>query len=133
MKYSIILAIAILCLTFSKVIAEDRVTVFYPLGYKFTAEMMDKMIAKYATGSKAYQIKRTLYCESGYNNIQSYIVKNGIREESFGIAQINLPSHPDVSREQALDPDFSIKWTADNWKTVKWYGYLRSEDKCNII
>lgn len=29
-----------------------------------------------------------------------------------GIAQINLPSHPNVTREQALDPTFAIPWAA---------------------
>lgn len=29
-----------------------------------------------------------------------------------GIAQINLPSHPSVAREQALDPSFAIPWAA---------------------
>ena len=54
-------------------------------------------------------------CESEFQNIQSNIVTNGVREESYGIAQINLPSH-DVTKEQALDPYFSIRWTVKKIK-----------------
>lgn len=32
--------------------------------------------------------------------------------DSVGIVQIRLKSHPDVSREQALDPEFSLRWAA---------------------
>jgi hypothetical protein len=132
MKYSLLLICAIFALSLTAR-AEHEVEHLdlFPIGYQFTAEMMDKMIARYATGTKAYQMKRTLYCESGYKNIQSYIVKNDQREDSWGIAQIHLPSHPSVSREQALDPEFSIKFMNDNWELVRWYGYERKKDRCN--
>ena len=29
---------------------------------------------------------------------------------SFGLVQINLPSHPEISREQAEDPVFALKY-----------------------
>jgi hypothetical protein len=54
-------------------------------------------------------ILRVLECESNFQNIQSECLdENGNRELSFGIAQIHLPSHPDVTMEQALDEEFSI-------------------------
>lgn len=53
-------------------------------------------------------ILRVLECESNFVSEQSRIYKNGVREPSFGIAQIHLPSHPDVTKEQALDEEFSI-------------------------
>lgn len=31
---------------------------------------------------------------------------------SFGVAQIHLPSHPEVTRTQALNPKFAVEWTA---------------------
>ncbi len=43
---------------------------------------------------------------------QSDIVQNGKREESYGLAQIHLPSNPDVSLSQAQDPEFAIKFMA---------------------
>lgn len=36
----------------------------------------------------------------------------GDHDCSFGLAQINVCAHPSVTREQALDPDFSLNWTA---------------------
>lgn len=73
----------------TKAVAEDNIKI-YQLGYQFTEEEISKIISLYATGTKAYQMKRTIYCESGYKNIQSNIVKDGVREDSWGIAQINL-------------------------------------------
>ncbi len=45
---------------------------------------------------------------------QSDIVKNGERERSYGLAQINLPSNPNVTLSQAQDPDFAIQFMAKN-------------------
>lgn len=44
--------------------------------------------------------------------LQSYHVKNGVREDSWGLSQIHLPSHPNVSLEQATDPEFSVEFLA---------------------
>ena len=116
-------------------VAEFRVPFTrYELGEKIPEQTIDNLIAKYATSTKAYQMKRTLYCESiGYQNIQSLIVKHGEREDSWGIAQINLYWNPKVTKEQALDPSFSIKWMSDNWETSKWYGYIKKTDSCSTL
>jgi hypothetical protein len=105
----------------------------YSLGDTIPEEVIDSLIAKYASGTKAYQMKRTLYCESGYKNIQSNIVKNGVREDSWGIGQINLYWNNGISKKEALDPEFAIKWMSERWGKTKWYGYLIKEDKCNTI
>lgn len=65
----------------------------------------------------------TILCESGASTtIQSYhIRKDGTREQSFGLAQIHLPDHPTVSREEAIDPEFAINFMAKNWHKVRWY------------
>lgn len=99
--------------------------IVYKLGDTIPEVEIDRLIAKYATSTKAYQMKRTLYCESHYRNIKSML-----DEESYGIAQIHLPSHPNITKEQALNPEFSIQWMANNW-TTKWYGYNRLLDACN--
>jgi len=112
---------------------QNEVQKTYSLGDTIPEELIDSLIAKYATGTKAYQMKRTLYCESGYKNIQSNIVKNGIREDSWGIGQINLYWNKGVSKEEALDPEFAIKWMSERWGKTRWYGYLIKEDKCNTI
>lgn len=76
------------------------------------------------------QVAHTIYCESMFYNIQSGIVHEGVREPSYGLAQIHLPSHPKVSVEQALDPYFAVDWMMEHWHTVKWYGYDRATDSC---
>lgn len=105
----------------------------YALGDTIPEEVIDRLIAKYATGTKATIMKKTIYCESGYKNIQSNVVKKGIRENSWGVSQIHLGYHPQVSLEQALDPEFSIKFMSDNYGKVKWYGYVAKTDSCNTI
>lgn len=82
-------------------------------------------------GISGYQMERTIECESRFNNIQSSAYKNGIREDSWGIAQIHLPSWPEVSREEALDEEFAIDWMASHWNKAVWYGYSRKYDRCN--
>ena len=85
-------------------------------------------------GVSAYQMERTIWCESRFNNVQSSAYyKNGQREESYGLAQIHLPDHPSVSKEEALTEEFAIEWMAKNFHNpyVTWYGYNRKTDKCN--
>mgnify|MGYP001607569073 CR=1 FL=1 len=41
--------------------------------------------------------------------------KKGEREMSFGAAQIHIPSHPTITREQAESPEFAVKWMAEKW------------------
>jgi hypothetical protein len=38
----------------------------------------------------------------------------GSYEQSYGLAQIHLPDHPEVSYSQAIDPSFSIDFMAKN-------------------
>lgn len=55
-------------------------------------------------------LRNTLYCESKLN--PKAIGDHGA---SYGVAQIHLPSHPNISAEEALDPDFAIRWTAQQF------------------
>lgn len=41
-------------------------------------------------------------------------VKAGDRELSFGLVQIHLPSHPNITYDQAIDPEFAIEFLASN-------------------
>lgn len=110
----------------------DKKEEVYILGDTIPEMVIEEMIAKVASGTKAYQMERTIYCESGLKNIQSMVInKQGEQEESYGISQIHLPSHPTISLDQTLDPEFSIQFMNDNWDKVKWYGYNRKLDKCN--
>lgn len=58
-------------------------------------------------------------CESaGWQNIQSFVPGYGPngREDSWGLAQIHLPDHPEVTRKQALNPEFALEWMAYRWE-----------------
>lgn len=62
-------------------------------------------------------------CESNYRpDVQSFHPDpnspNG-REESYGLVQIHLPSHPSVSLEQATDIEFALDFLASNVKNGK--------------
>ena len=70
----------------------------------------------------------TLNCESQFNPEAV-----GDHGTSLGIAQIHLPAHPDVSRENAFDGIWSINWAAHHFSYEPniWscYNNLYSRDK----
>lgn len=45
--------------------------------------------------------------------------KVGDREQSFGLVQIHLPAHSNVTKEDATDPEFAIEFLAKNLKAGK--------------
>lgn len=47
--------------------------------------------------------------------IQSRYYYKGKREDSHGLSQIHLPSHPDVSKAEAQDPSFSVEFMAQQF------------------
>ena len=57
---------------------------------------------------------RIINCENAEWNpaLQSRIIKKGKREESWGLVQIHLLSHPEITKEQATDASFSIEFLA---------------------
>lgn len=67
-------------------------------------------------------------CETGHDiastTIQSRHYRDNIREESYGLVQLNLPSNPDITYQQAIDPYFSIDFLAK--KLSEGRGYLWS-------
>lgn len=65
-------------------------------------------------GIPAEPLKRTLMCES---KLRAGAVGDG--GNSYGVAQIHLPSHPTITKEQALDPLFAIDWTAQQFAKGK--------------
>jgi hypothetical protein len=50
------------------------------------------------------------WCESKYDTNAV-----GDKGTSFGIFQIHLPAHLDITKEEALDPTFSANWAADEF------------------
>src|SRR3990167_5104071 len=72
---------------------------------------VQQLITFYATKYNVSEsVMRTVVsCESSYKKEAI-----GDKGKSFGLVQINLPSHPYVSKEQAFDPDFSLEFLAKN-------------------
>lgn len=80
------------------------------------------LIAQYANeyGVSSWLMEKVISCETGgtYDpSIQSFIIDstgpNG-HEDSWGLAQIHLPDHPDVTRVEAQDENFALKFMASN-------------------
>ena len=86
-------------------------------------------------GVSSYRMTRIIQCESHFQNIQSRVISKitGQREDSWGIVQIHLPSHPSIKKTMALDVDFAVEFLAqqiaagNGWK---WYGYNVATDTC---
>lgn len=81
----------------------------------WTPERIDREIDTQAEkyNVSAETMRKVIQCEStGSTTIQSHWVKNGEREESYGLVQIHLPSHPHVTLEEAQDPKFAIEFLA---------------------
>jgi soluble lytic murein transglycosylase-like protein len=72
--------------------------------------IQDKIV-KYANeyNADAEVIRNVMKCESSFNPNAV-----GDNNTSFGLSQIHLPAHPDITREQALDEDFAIIYMAKN-------------------
>ena len=101
-------------------------------------ETIEEKIARYSEmyGVPYSRIYNTIECETAHTfdtNIQSNLrydfssKKRGIvlgeREQSYGLAQIHLPDHPEVTIEQATNPDFAIEFMAKNMSLGRkwWY------------
>ena len=58
----------------------------------------------------------TLECENGFRaKGQSEHYYKGVREDSWGVAQIHLPAHPTITREMAEDPEIALEFMAQKW------------------
>lgn len=60
------------------------------------------------------EMSETIKCES---NMQSSFI--GDHGNSFGVSQIYLPAHPEVIKEQAIDPVYSVEFMAFNFSKGK--------------
>jgi hypothetical protein len=54
-------------------------------------------------------MRQVISCESAFRSDAV-----GDHGQSFGLVQIHLPSHPTITKEQALDPEFSSEFLAEN-------------------
>lgn len=67
-------------------------------------------------GVSSSTVYGTLKCES---NLSPTSI--GDKGTSFGIAQIHLIAHPDISKAEAIDPSFAIAWTAKQFSLGRAY------------
>jgi hypothetical protein len=83
----------------------------------WTQERIEKEIRKVSDkyGVSYDKMWHTVKCESGFDtDIQSHHILQGKREESFGLAQFNLPSRNRtvdgkvITKEMALDPAIAL-------------------------
>lgn len=70
-----------------------------------TIALVDRYSGIY--GVDAYIMRRVIMCESGYD---SKAVGDG--GTSFGLSQIHLPAHPEITKEQAFNPEFAVEFMA---------------------
>lgn len=83
----------------------------------WTRERMEKEVDAKAKeyGVSAQLMRDIIKCESNWDaDIQSNHILSYGREKSFGLVQIHLPSHPNVSYEEAIDPAFAIDFLASH-------------------
>lgn len=88
-------------------------------------EVVAQLVTNYSTefNVSAYRMQETLKCEDdtfAFDRQSNYYTSKG-REESYGVAQINLPSHKDISYSQAIDPDFAVKYMASEFAQGRAY------------
>lgn len=78
----------------------------------YSTSTASAIIEAYAAhyGIPAAPLEETLTCESELN-------PNAVGDHgtSFGVAQIHLPAHPDITKAQALDPLFAINYAAEQF------------------
>lgn len=73
---------------------------------------IDELITHYAAeyGVSEHAMRVTIKCESNFN-------PNAVGDggNSRGLVQIHRPSWPDISDEEAFDPDFAIRFMAERF------------------
>lgn len=86
-------------------------------------ELAEAAAIKY--GLNVEHFKAVIACESHWKtNVQSQYPDptgpNG-KEDSWGLVQIHLPSHREVTRAEAIDPAFAVEWMAKEWAVDRAY------------
>lgn len=69
------------------------------------------LVAKEASiyGVSAYVMDEVISCESQWNTTAVSPTMD------FGISQIHLASHPDITKTEAFNPTFSVTWMAQQF------------------
>lgn len=123
--------------TTNAVTISDETSLDSSYGTQYSKEQIGELVTLYAKryGTQVDPILATIECESHFKNVQSNIYSDGVREDSWGISQIHLPSHPLVSKSDALNPEYATEfivkefsrgnsWKWSCYKTGKYLKYL---------
>lgn len=82
----------------------------------YSTSTAEQIVDAYAVhwGVSGDQMWATIQCEdpSLDPTAQSTDYLNGVREDSWGVAQIHLTAHPDITKAEEQDPFFAINWMA---------------------
>lgn len=100
------------------------------LGTTYSEQQIAELVSVYSTkyGVNSTKVLETIRCESRFKNVQSGIISNGVRENSWGVVQIHLNSHPTISKQQALQPEFALEWMVKEFSighASKWSCYKK--------
>lgn len=81
-----------------------------------TKEKVIQTIRDVFPGSVEEKMVIIARCESDFQPIQSLAIKDGIRERSYGIFQINIEAHPEYKKEELLSSyEYNIKSAYEIW------------------
>ena len=82
----------------------------------YIEDLIDIYSEKYHVSGK--DIMKVMLCENDtleFDRQSEWKHKDGKREASYGISQINAPSWPNISYEQMTSPDFSTEFMAQQF------------------
>lgn len=68
----------------------------------------------------AHTLIKVINCESGFKVDAHNLTP---KENSWGLVQINLYAHPNITKKQAITPSFAIDYLAKNIGKVNWTCY----------
>lgn len=99
-------------------LAEETPIPLTALGEPYSTSTASRLVRFYADKwDVSYEkLWATVSCENPELDpmLQSrYIDSKGLREESYGLAQWNLHSHPEITLQEAQDPDISLDRMAE--------------------
>lgn len=106
----------------------------------YTKSDVEVLIHKYSEsyGVPYNKIYNIIACETANTfdpKVQSFVKYNfndparqivaGGQERSFGLAQIHLPDHPEITYEQATNAEFSVRFIAETLSKGKYIWYCK--------
>lgn len=114
----------------SAVLATSTITFAPPIAYAASVDLPE-MATRIAIehGISPVALKNLANSESTWNpkSRGDFNAKKG-SYCSYGLTQINICAHPEVTKEQALDPEWNLEWAAEVIESGK--GYIYTSGNC---